>query len=52
MYAANFAAGLAVKSRAPPGFHLGRSLIGAFWPDFLRIALGLAGIEPSPGLFR
>jgi len=48
MYAAHFAAGLAIKSSAPkaPTWAL---LIGAFLPDFAWIALGLAGIEPSQG---
>jgi hypothetical protein len=48
MYAAHFAAGLAIKSRAPqaPTWAL---LIGAFLPDFIWIAFGLARIEPSQG---
>src|ERR1700684_409147 len=48
MYAAHFAAGLAIKSRAPqaPTWAL---LIGAFVPDFFWIAFGLAGVEPSQG---
>lgn len=48
MYAAHFAAGLAIKSRVPqaPTWAL---LIGAFLPDFFWIAFGLAGIEPSQG---
>jgi hypothetical protein len=48
MYAAHFAAGLAIKSRAPqaPAWAL---LTGAFIPDFFWIAFGLAGVEPSQG---
>lgn len=48
MYAAHFAAGLAVKGQAPqaPAWAL---LIGAFLPDFAWVILGLAGIEPSQG---
>ena len=48
MYAAHFAAGLAIKSHAPkaPTWAL---LIGAFLPDFFWVAFGLAGIEPSQG---
>jgi hypothetical protein len=48
MYAAHFAAGLAIKSHAPkaPTWAL---LVGAFLPDFFWIAFGLAGIEPSQG---
>jgi len=48
MYAAHFAAGLAIKSQAPkaPTWAL---LVGAFLPDFFWIAFGLAGIEPSQG---
>jgi hypothetical protein len=48
MYAAHFAAALAIKSRAPqaPTWAL---VIGAFAPDFVWVALGLAGIEPSQG---
>ncbi len=48
MYAAHFAAGLAIKSRAPqaPTWAL---LTGAFIPDFFWIAFGLAHIEPSQG---
>jgi hypothetical protein len=52
MYAAHFAAALAIKSRAPkaPTWAL---LVGAFLPDFFWVAFGLAGIEPSqgPGFF-
>ena len=52
MYAAHFAAGLAIKSYAPkaPTWAL---LTGAFLPDFFWVAFGLAGIEPSqgPGFF-
>lgn len=49
MYAAHFAAGLAIKGRAPqaPTWAV---LVGAFLPDFFWIAFGLAGIEPSQGL--
>ena len=48
MYAAHFAAGLAIKSRAPqaPTWAL---LTGVFIPDFFWIAFGLAHIEPSQG---
>jgi hypothetical protein len=48
MYAAHFAAGLAIKSRAPkaPTWAL---LTGAFLPDLIWIGLGLAGVEPSQG---
>jgi hypothetical protein len=48
MYAAHFAAGLAIKGRAPkaPTWAL---LVGAFVPDFFWIGFGLAGIEPSQG---
>jgi hypothetical protein len=46
MYAAHFAAALAIKSRAPqaPTWAL---MAGAFLPDFFWIAFGLAGVEPS-----
>jgi hypothetical protein len=48
MYAAHFAAALAVKGQAPkaPAWAL---LAGAFLPDVAWVALGLAGIEPSQG---
>src|SRR5580693_8013364 len=48
MYAAHFAAGLAIKGRVPqaPTWAL---LVAAFLPDFFWIAFGLAGIEPSQG---
>jgi len=48
MYAAHFAAGLAIKSRVPkaPAWAL---LIGAFLPDFFWVVLGVAGVEPSQG---
>jgi hypothetical protein len=48
MYAAHFAAALAVKAQAPkaPTWAL---LAGAFLPDFVWVALGLAGVEPSQG---
>jgi hypothetical protein len=48
MYAAHFAAALAVKGQAPkaPSWAL---LVGAFLPDFAWVALGLAGVEPSQG---
>jgi hypothetical protein len=48
MYAAHFAAGLAIKSRAPaaPTWAL---MVGVFLPDFVWVALGLAGVEPSQG---
>jgi hypothetical protein len=48
MYAAHFAAALAIKSHASkaPTWAL---MIGAFLPDFVWVALGLAGVEPSQG---
>lgn len=48
MYAAHFAAALAIKSLVPkaPTWAL---ISGAFLPDFFWIGLGLAGIEPSQG---
>jgi|SRR5579872_1861195 len=48
MYAAHFAAALAIKSRVPkaPTWAL---VTGAFVPDFFWVAFGLAGIEPSQG---
>lgn len=48
MYAAHFAAALAIKSRAPkaPTWAL---MIGAFLPDFVWVILGIAGVEPSQG---
>jgi hypothetical protein len=48
MYAAHFAAALAIKGTTPkaPTWAL---LTGAFLPDFAWIAFGLAGIEPSQG---
>jgi hypothetical protein len=48
MYAAHFAAALAVKGQAPkaPAWAL---LAGVFLPDFAWVALGLAGVEPSQG---
>lgn len=48
MYAAHFAAALAIKSKAPqtPTWAL---VTGAFLPDFAWVGLGLAGIEPSQG---
>ena len=48
MYAAHFAAALAIKSRIPsaPTWAL---ITGAFLPDFFWIGFGLAGIEPSQG---
>jgi hypothetical protein len=48
MYAAHFAAGLALKGQAPktPAWVL---LAGVFLPDFVWVALGLAGVEPSQG---
>lgn len=48
MYAAHFAAGLAIKSHAP-AVPTGALLIGAFLPDFFWIGFGLAGIERSQG---
>ena len=46
MYAAHFAAGLAIKTRAPeaPVWAL---LTGAFIPDFIWIVLANRGIEPT-----
>ncbi|HEY6577730.1 MAG TPA: hypothetical protein VIY09_00280 [Rhizomicrobium sp.] len=46
MYAAHFAAALAIKSRAPkaPAWAL---LGGAFVPDFLWIGFAAAGVEPA-----
>ena len=46
MYAAHFAAGLAVKGRVPraPTWAL---MVAVFLPDFLWIALARAGIEPE-----
>jgi hypothetical protein len=48
MYAAHFAAALAIKGRIPkaPTWAL---MAGAFLPDFVWVALGLAGVEPSQG---
>jgi hypothetical protein len=48
MYAAHFAAALAIKGTSPkaPTWAL---LAGAFLPDFAWVAFGLAGIEPSQG---
>jgi hypothetical protein len=48
MYAAHFAAALALKGQAPkaPAWAL---LAGAFLPDFAWVAFGLMGIEPSQG---
>lgn len=48
MYAAHFAAALAIKAKGPqaPTWAL---MAGAFLPDFVWVALGLAGIEPSQG---
>jgi hypothetical protein len=48
MYAAHFAAALVIKTRAPeaPTWAL---MAGAFLPDFIWVALGLAGVEPSQG---
>jgi hypothetical protein len=48
MYAAHFAAALAIKSRAPAA-PTGALMVGAFVPDFVWVGLGLAGIEPSQG---
>jgi hypothetical protein len=46
MYAAHFAAGLAIRSRAPkaPAWIL---LTGAFVPDFLWIGFAALGLEPA-----
>jgi hypothetical protein len=46
MYAAHFAAGMAIGSHAPraPTWAL---LVGAFLPDFLWIGLAAAGVEPT-----
>ena len=48
MYAAHFAAGLAIKSRAPaaPTWAV---LTAAFLPDFVWIGLAAAGVEPANG---
>jgi hypothetical protein len=48
MYAAHLAAGLAIKARASkaPTWAL---MTGAFLPDFIWVALGLGGVEPSQG---
>jgi hypothetical protein len=48
MYAAHFAAALAIKGQAPeaPAWTL---FTAAFLPDFAWVAFGLAGIEPSQG---
>jgi hypothetical protein len=48
MYAAHFAAALAIKRHAPkaPAWAL---LVGAFLPDFFWVGFGVAGIEPSQG---
>lgn len=48
MYAAHFAAALAIKAKMSkaPTWAL---MAGAFLPDFVWVALGLAGIEPSQG---
>jgi hypothetical protein len=48
MYAAHFAAALAIKTHAPKA-PIWALMAGAFLPDFIAIALGLAGIEPSQG---
>ncbi len=48
MYAAHFAAGLAIKGNAPKT-NAWPLLIGVFLPDFVWVAMGLAGIEPSQG---
>jgi hypothetical protein len=51
MYAAHFAAGLAIKSRVPqtPGWAV---LAAAFLPDFAWIGLAGAGVEPAgPKIF-
>jgi len=51
VYAAHFAAGLAIKSCVPeaPAWAL---LTGAFLPDFVWIALANRGIEPAnPQIF-
>jgi hypothetical protein len=48
MYAAHFAAGLAIKGQVPkvPAWAV---MLGVFLPDFAWVALGLAGVEPSQG---
>jgi hypothetical protein len=46
MYAAHFAAGLAIKSRTPKAPALAL-LIGVFLPDFVWIVLAALGIEPT-----
>ena len=48
MYAAHFAAALAIKGQVPkaPTWSL---VVAAFIPDFFWVGLGLAGVEPSQG---
>jgi hypothetical protein len=50
MYAAHFAAGLAIKGRAPqaPTWAI---IAGVFLPDFFWIALARAGVEPTAPAF-
>src|SRR5215469_15948110 len=48
MYAAHFAAGLAIKGNAPK-VSAWPLLIGVFLPDIVWDAMGLARIEPSQG---
>lgn len=48
MYAAHFAAGLAIKGNAPKA-SAWALLMGVFLPDFVWVAMGLAGVEPSQG---
>lgn len=48
MYAAHFAAGLAIKGVAPK-VSSWPLLTGVFLPDFVWVGMGLAGAEPSQG---
>jgi hypothetical protein len=48
MYAAHFAAALAIKGQVPRA-PAAAVMLGAFLPDLVWVALGLAGIEPSQG---
>ena len=46
MFAAHFAAGVAIKSRVPEA-PIRPLLVAVFLPDFIWIALGAAGVEPA-----
>lgn len=48
MYAAHFAAGLAIKGQFPRTATWA-IFTGVFLPDFVWVAMGLAGVEPSQG---